>query len=514
MTPFRPTCRRYRKRPPEGVAYSGCTSLSEAMLVAIRRYVRSFLFLAIAVTSAGCVGIAHPDLRRLYEPGPGSASVPPVIVIPGILGSKLRDRTTGQELWPGSAYRALFHVHSLALQIDPKTLEPLPDDVEAYDLFRTAFGADVYGAILNTLEREGGYVRGTPGQPAAAGQRRYYVFPYDWRQDNVVTARKLDALIEQIRRDYGDPGLRVDLVAHSMGGLVARYYLQYGTVDVLDDNEFPSTFSGATKLRTVFLLGTPNLGSVSALQSFVVGERVGLQQLPTEMLATMPSIYELLPHPINDWIIDAKGQPLQRDLYFAGTWLAYRWSVFDPGVIARIKAGFPDPAAGDKRVEVLQRYFAKRLERARRFVWSLSYNESQQAPVRLVAFGGDCRLTPARVVVEQSGQGDAGMKVRFLPSEVRHPVPGVDYSRLMLEPGDGQVTKASLLARESLNPVAQRSEDVFFPLAYSFFLCEDHRTLAGNVNFRDNLLNVLLSGEHPWDSPATVETPQAMPVQR
>ena len=81
-------------------------------------------------------------------------------------------------------------------------------------------------------------MRGQPGQPVGTRQRRYYIFPYDWRQDNVVIARKLDALIEQLRRDYGDPQLKVDLVAHSMGGLIARYYLQYGTTDVLDGNEF------------------------------------------------------------------------------------------------------------------------------------------------------------------------------------------------------------------------------------------------------------------------------------
>ena len=75
----------------------------------------------------------------------------------------------------------------------------------------------------------------------------------------------------------------------------------------------------------------------------------------------------------------------------------------------------------------------------------------------------------------------------------------------MFEPGDGQVTKPSLLARQNLNPTAPRDEHIFFPLAYSFFLCVAHDKLTGNLNFQDNLLNVLLSGEQPWDQPAAAD---------
>jgi pimeloyl-ACP methyl ester carboxylesterase len=200
-----------------------------------------------------------PDLHRLYASGMERVQVPPVIIIPGILGSRLRERASGRELWPGSIYNVLFSARSLALDIDPKTLEPRADDVEAYDLFRDLLGSDYYGAIIDTLEREGGYVRGHPGRPADAARRRYYIFPYDWRQDNVVTARKLDGLIDQIRRDYADPQLKVDIVAHSMGGLITRYYIQYGVTDVLDGNEFPANFAGADKIRTAVLLGTPRL---------------------------------------------------------------------------------------------------------------------------------------------------------------------------------------------------------------------------------------------------------------
>ncbi len=469
----------------------------------------------VGIAAVAALGAAQlwrsraPDLRRLYASGMEAVRVPPVIIIPGILGSRLRERGSGHELWPGSIYNVLFSARSLALEIDPKTLEPRADDIEAYDLVRGLFGSDFYGAIIDTLERQGGYVRGEPGRAADAATRRYYIFPYDWRQDNVVTARKLDALIEQIRRDYGDPRLKVDIVAHSMGGLITRYYLQYGVADVLDNNDFAANFAGADKIRTAVLLGTPNLGSVSALHSLLAGHQVGWQAIPTEALATMPSVYELLPHPVTNWIVDVKGRPLERDLFFVGTWISYEWSVFDPAVEKRVQAHFTTATDGQQQVSLLHDYFAKRIERARRFVWSLTYNAAQNAPVRLVVFGGDCTLTPARVVVEQEpgSTPDGHALVRLLPNAIKAPEPGIDYSRLMLEPGDGEVTKPSLLARQSLDPTVSRSDDVFFPLAYAFFLCVDHEHLTGNINFQDNLLNVLLEREQPWENPLPVALP-------
>ncbi len=471
------------------------------MTLTLRRLLLIGLLALIAASASLVWQSRMPDLRRLYASGMERVRVPPVIIIPGILGSRLRERGSGRELWPGSLTNVLFSARSLALKIDSTTLEPLPDDVEAYDLFRGLLGTDFYGAIIETLEKHGGYVRGQPGKPADAGTRRYYVFAYDWRQDNVLTARKLDALIEQIRHDYADPQLKVDVVAHSMGGLITRYYIQYGVTDVLDGSDFPASFLGAGKIRTAILLGTPNLGSVSALNSLLAGHKIGWQAIPTEVLATMPSIYELMPHPVTNWIVDLAGRPLERDLFFVGTWIAYQWSVFDPQVEKRIRSRSPGPREGQAQLELLQRYFAKRMERARRFVWSLTYNESQQAPVRLVVFGGDCTLTPARVVVEREpgAVAAAGPLVRLLPGQISHPLPSVDYSRLMLEPGDGEVTKPSLLARQSLDPTVSRSDDVFFPLAYAFFLCVDHEHLTGNISFQDNLLNVLLERQRPWE---------------
>ena len=112
------------------------------------------------VALAGVLGISAlwqsrtPDLRRLYASGMERVQVPPVIIVPGILGSRLRERKSGRELWPGSIFNVLFSAHSLALDIDPTTLEPRPDELEAYDLFRGLLGSDFYGAIIETLERQ------------------------------------------------------------------------------------------------------------------------------------------------------------------------------------------------------------------------------------------------------------------------------------------------------------------------------------------------------------------------
>jgi len=459
----------------------------------------------LLVLLAACHEQTAPDLGRLYATGMEQTLTPPVILIPGILGSRLFDGASGAELWPGSTFNLLLKAkQDLALKIDPQTLRPIDDGVVPRGLFEEAFHNDFYGAILHTLQQAGGFVPGTPGEQSDPHQRRFYVFAYDWRKDNVLSARRLDALIEQIRRDYGEPQLKVNLIAHSMGGLIARYYLRYGTVDALEgDGDFPINMDGANKIGTVVLLGTPKLGSVRSLQSMILGHKVGLSRVTPEVLATMPSVYQLLPHPLNDWSVDPSGRDLDLDLYDVATWKRFHWSVFDPAVLRRVRARFSKHEDADAYVATLQAYFARTLERARRFIWSLTFEEPR-SPVKLVVFGGDCALTPARIVVEQQG----GVSLaRLYPQDVRNPVSGIDYSQLMLEPGDGEVTKPSLLARQTLNPVAPRQDALFFPLAYDFFLCENHERLTGNINFQDNLLNILLTRERVWDEPERIDSP-------
>ena len=143
-----------------------------------------------------------------------------------------------------------------------------------------AAGRDFYGKILRILEEAGEYKPGEPGMRAQHGEKRFYVFSYDWRQDNVESARRLHEFIERIREDYANPDLEVDIIAHSMGGMITRYYARYGTSDVLDDNEFPVNQLGAERIRRVILLGTPNFGSVGALQTLIRGYKIGFGAIP------------------------------------------------------------------------------------------------------------------------------------------------------------------------------------------------------------------------------------------
>jgi pimeloyl-ACP methyl ester carboxylesterase len=436
--------------------------------------------------------VHQPDLHRLYMETMEITDQPPVVFIHGVLGSKLRDVDDGKDLWLGSLDRILFSDYAeIAYDIDPETLEPLPSVAEAYAISDSAVGKDFYGKIVDTLGDTGGYQLTEIGTKVIPNQKNYYVFHYDWRQDNVITAKKFADFIDQIRVDYGFPELKVDVVAHSMGGLITRYYIRYGGQDVIGDNDFNEKINmyGGDRVRRVILLGTPNLGSIKTLYRFITGVDIGFKSIGTETMATMPSLYQLFPHPLNDWIVKSDGSPLERDLFDIDVWKRFEWSIFSPIVRERILAKFETKSEGEKHLQTLEAYFEKRLERARRFVWSLTVPLPEEHP-KYIVFGGACSLTPARIVVEEV-EGES--VIRMHPDDITQPVEGVDYDALLLEPGDGSVTKASLLGRNSLDPSVKRHKYSFFPLDHTIFLCEKHNSLTGNVNFQDNLLNELLS---------------------
>ncbi|MBL4660164.1 MAG: hypothetical protein JKY19_07395 [Alcanivoracaceae bacterium] len=418
----------------------------------------------------------------------------PLILIHGILGSKLKRKSTNKEIWPDNVRKLVFSRYkNLAFEINPETIEPYQSDYEAFEILDSITGFSVYQEIIDTLVDYGNYQLTDINEPFKPG-RKLYVFNYDWRQDNVITVKQLDDFINTIQAKYSDninTKQKVDIVAHSMGGLISRYYMRYGTSDVLNDNEFTINLDGAKNIRRAVFLGTPNLGLVLSVNRFVNGYRFGLRTIPIEVMITMPSIYQLLPHSISNWIVDLKGNKIDIDVFDQETWQKYQWAIYDPKVQQRIIENSSSRKAGLKQVETLKKFFHKNLERARRFLWSLTIkleNDNHQ----FVILGGDCEKTPARLVMEKI---DDTYFVRTKPAQVIQKYDGIDYEKLMLEPGDGHVTKSSLLARVSLDPSLPRHKYSYFPIKYPILLCESHISLTSNITFQDNLLDILLNND-------------------
>lgn len=446
----------------------------------------------LLLVMSGCQSIPKPDLARLYANVAQRPSNHPVIFIHGAFGSELRDRDTQQNLWPGGAQSLLFSdFEYIGLQFDFEKLTPLRSHLEAYKIAETVVGTDFYGKLIRTLTEKGNYIFTQTGTPIHDRKRRFYEFIYDWRQDNVESAAHLDDFITQIKKDYQDPHLKVDIIAHSMGGLITRYYLRYGKKDVLNGNDFIVTNAGADSVDKVILVGTPNLGSIKALQNIIHGLPLGFGNIPTEVLVSMPSAFQLLPHPLNNWLVTSSGKEIFVDLFDINTWRKYQWSIFNPKARKRIRAQFHHPELADRYIDRLEQYFEKYLERGRRFVWSLTVTPPA-APADYIVFGGNCKNTPARILLETY---EGVSRIRLEPKEIKHPLAHINYKQLMLEPGDGTVTKASLEAKTLLDPTVPRTPYNYFPMDYSIMFCERHSQLTGNLSFQNNLLNILLSAD-------------------
>ena len=109
---------------------------------------RAFLSAAVTGAAAGCAQFGEPPLKQLYQSVPVPEDQPPLIVIPGAFGSKLRRRASREEIWPRSGFALLFSSYpDVEVTIDPDTLDPVADDVEAFDIFRKGMGRDFYGEI-------------------------------------------------------------------------------------------------------------------------------------------------------------------------------------------------------------------------------------------------------------------------------------------------------------------------------------------------------------------------------
>ncbi len=424
----------------------------------------------------------------------------PVIIIPGLIGSELVNKDTNDVVWFGLR-RA--KTDDLRLPISTNIAENrdslIPRDIlRSVKLFSFLPETEIYERLANTLETTGGYAEGKWDAPTETGyEDTYYVFPYDWRRDNVENARLLIRRIDELKIKLKKPNLKFNIIAHSMGGIIARYAARYGDADLPVSGQKPQlNWAGAKDINKIFLIGTPNEGSVSALNSLVNGlgllsaSRLNLpfiQDLSKYDVFTIPAAYQLLPHAGTIRAFDENLKPLKIDLYNPLTWEKYGWTAYSDPNFAK---EFSEAEQKDAK-----QYFRLVLNRAKRLEEALDSNISAKSPVSLYFLGSDCKPTLDAVVIYRDEKKNRWETI-FRPESIKRSngtkISAKELEKLFYSPGDSVVTQRSFLGENFVKTKRGRATP---PTAFSAkdisFVCEVHNKLTGNAKIQTDMLNIL-----------------------
>ena len=457
------------------------------------------VLIAVSLVSSACISARRtPNLEHIFATARARTGKRPVIVIPGILGTELMNPKTGEIVWPSA-----FRTSQDGLPISPN-LAANHDDlvpgkiIETVKLARVLPEVYVYRDLLVALRRYAGYRDGDWNNPAADGyQDTFYVFPYDWRQDNVSNARELIRRISQLKIKLQRPDLKFNIVAHSMGGLIARYAAMYGDADLPPgDGPIQPTWLGAAHISKIVMIGVPNEGSAEAFATIVEGYSITeglrrrvplLNKLTAEDVVSAPAVFQLMPHARAVKFLDENLQPLAIDLYDREVWKRFGWSVIysSPDFRRRYANSAGTESGNGKSENDLDAYLAATLQRARRFHEALDAMSDPNPPVVLLAIGGDCEETLSSPVILRDEKRNRWLTLTR-PREYRTSS-GVKITKqkatdAMYAPGDGRVTRESLLG-----------ENIFKKLSrYAVFGCDLHGQLPRNPSLQDNALTAIV----------------------
>jgi pimeloyl-ACP methyl ester carboxylesterase len=207
-----------------------------------------------------------------------TAAPRPVIIVPGIMGSKLcKGLDDRNVLWGDAASYTFARINALRLPYDVKDRDTSIRScglIETVSIIPFFWESNIYSELLVTLRKpDFGY-----------SKEDIVIFDYDWRLSNFENAERLKRTIAS---RFPDASSKVDIVAHSMGGLIARIYIQ--------------TLGGRDRVKNLIMLGTPHLGSATIFERLWNGFEHwpnqwsgGLTEIQKTILS-FPSTYQLLP---------------------------------------------------------------------------------------------------------------------------------------------------------------------------------------------------------------------------
>ncbi len=456
---------------------------------------------------SGCLATLVPsDLGDFYDPGAAERYPDrnPVIVIPGFLGSRLVDADSGTVIWgavgghadPGTPEGARL----AALSLRPGVASPdvRPDRVLDSFRFRAlSLRLKPYYEILRILSEAGYRDEDLSGPVDFAGEHlNSFQFAYDWRLDNTDNARRLHQFIldkaaycrtDRRRRGLPVGEVRFDLISHSMGGLLTRYYLRYGARPLPEDGSLPElTWEGARHVERAILVAPPNGGAIKAALNMIRGVRhaPGLPFYDALLNGTYPSTYQMLPRARHGATVDARDRSRHLDLLDPELWQQAGW-----GLAARDQdqlLGWLLPGVDDagRRRRLALEYQRRMLRRAGQFQRALDLPASPPADTELFLLAGDSLETPAVLAIDpESGEVEV----------IAH------------SPGDDSVTRANALMDERRlggPPAAEGDNRPWIsPVAWRevAFVSRKHTRMSGGRVFADRVKHWLLESPRPGD---------------
>jgi pimeloyl-ACP methyl ester carboxylesterase len=128
---------------------------------------------------------------------------PPLIFVPGLLGSCLFKKGSGEPIWPALEWWDKGH-------FKPTSFREITSVEEKETSRNEPLFPLIYSEMLRHFE-EIGYVIG----------QDLWIFPYDWTQSNRISGQKLQQFVQNMLSTHPQ-WQQVDIVSHSMGGLVTR----------------------------------------------------------------------------------------------------------------------------------------------------------------------------------------------------------------------------------------------------------------------------------------------------
>lgn len=470
---------------------------------------RTLLLGASALALAACSSSGRsPQLSIIYSPsakfhGPDRN---PIIVIPGLLGSRLRDPGSGKLIWGAFDSEGVDPSTDEGFRLISLSPDPPRSIGEAQDGIKTdgvldhinlsiagiAFVLQAYAEILATLG-VGGYrdeALGLGGE-IDYGREHFtcFQFAYDWRLDNVANARRLRDFIREkriyVQGEYkkhfniANADVKFDIVAHSMGGLVARYFAMFGGDDLPADGSTPKpTWEGAKYVDRTIMVGTPNGGSLDALRALVEGRDFGAPIIPSyrsSLLGSFPSIYQLLPRArFNSVVSSDTSKPI--DIMDPETWHRLGWGLAAPKVESDLALLMPKIADPAERRRIALDFQSRALARAKQFMAALDQPATPPPNAEFMVVAGDAIQTEARMTVD--------------------PKSGA-LSVADTAPGDGLVLRSSAVLDERFGQTWQPNVRSPLKLTRALFLPDEHLALTRSPIFRDNVLYWLLEEPRP-----------------